>query len=393
MTYADSLSGNVGFFDISNPASPRPAGVLATPGGSPTSVAVAGNFLLVGVDTSSNKAQPSGNLLVVNLPLRTIVRTIPLSGQADSVAVSPDRKYAAIAIENERDEEYCAGSPSITDEDECEKAGGAWGVPPQNPPGFLVRVVLTDLGNPASWTTNSIQLTGVPDKFPTDPEPEFVDINNQNVAVVTLQENNSVVLVDLAAGTGTVTTHFSAGFESLTSVDTDEDGVIQLTGRLNGVPREPDGVNWIDNDTFVTADEGDLEGGIRGFTIFNRNGGVLYRSGNQMEHIAARSGTIRKAVRTPRAARRKGWKWRIAIPVRRLGTLQFCGCVHVDGGGRQLSAGAAREHGSGRTACHPRPESVCEHRGRRRARGISRIHHDLPAGEWGGGVSGCAIGR
>lgn len=290
LAYADSLSGNVGFIDISDPSSPKPQGVLAIPDGAePTAVAVAGNFLLIGVDTSRNKANPSGNLLVVNLPMRRIVRTIPLSGQPDSIAVSPDRKYAAVAIENERDEEICPGFPAIDDEDACEDAGGAWGRPPQSPAGFLLRVVLTDLGNPETWTTNAIQLTGLPDKFPTDPEPEFIDINSQNIAVVTLQENNYIVLVDLATGTGTVGTHFTAGTASASNVDTDEDGVIQLTGRIS-VPREPDAVQWIDNETFVTADEGDLDGGSRGFTIFNRTGGVLYASGNVMDHIAARIG-------------------------------------------------------------------------------------------------------
>jgi hypothetical protein len=291
LIYSDSLSGNVGFIDITNPASPQPRGVLAIPdGGSPTSVAVAGNFLLIGVDTSPSKANPSGNLMVVNLPVRQVVRTIPLAGQPDSIAVSPDRKYAAIAIENERDEETCPGFPNIDDEDDCEDAGGSWGRNPQLPAGFLTRVVLTDLGNPASWTTNDIQMTGIPDKFPSDPEPEFIDINSQNIAVVTLQENNYIVLVDLAAGTGTVTTHFTAGSTSLSNIDNDEEGVIRLTGRLTDVVREPDGVNWIDNDMFVTADEGDLDGGSRGFTIFNRNGGVVHAAGNIMDHIAARIG-------------------------------------------------------------------------------------------------------
>jgi hypothetical protein len=34
----------------------------------------------------------------------------------------------------------------------------------------------------------------------TDPEPEFVDINARNQAVVTLQENNHVVVVNLRKG-------------------------------------------------------------------------------------------------------------------------------------------------------------------------------------------------
>ena len=37
------------------------------------------------------------------------MRRIPLAGQPDSVAISPDEKYAAIVIENERDEDVNDG--------------------------------------------------------------------------------------------------------------------------------------------------------------------------------------------------------------------------------------------------------------------------------------------
>jgi len=41
---------------------------------------------------------------------KTIVRAIPLAGQPDSVAVSPAGDYAAIVIENERDEDLGDGA-------------------------------------------------------------------------------------------------------------------------------------------------------------------------------------------------------------------------------------------------------------------------------------------
>ena len=44
------------------------------------------------------------------------------------------------------------------------------------------------------------QLTGLAERFPDDPEPEYVSINASNQAAVTLQENNHVVIVDLATG-------------------------------------------------------------------------------------------------------------------------------------------------------------------------------------------------
>jgi hypothetical protein len=46
-----------------------------------------------------------------------------------------------------------------------------------------------------------VSLTGIADRFSEDPEPEFVSINKDNIAAVTLQENNHIVLVSLQSGT------------------------------------------------------------------------------------------------------------------------------------------------------------------------------------------------
>lgn len=124
--------------------------------------------------------------------------------------------------------------------------------------------------------------------FPEDPEPEFVSISNDNIAVVTLQENNAIAIIDLA--TKAVIGSFSAGSVDLDNIDTEEEKIINQSSSLVSVPREPDGVVFIDSDHFVTADEGDLYGGSRGFTIFNRAGDVVYSSGSEMDQIAASVG-------------------------------------------------------------------------------------------------------
>lgn len=124
--------------------------------------------------------------------------------------------------------------------------------------------------------------------FATDPEPEFVSINSDNIAVVTLQENNGLVLIDLASKS--VSASFSAGTVDLKQVDTEEEGQIKQNAALSQVPREPDGVTWLSSDHFATADEGDLNGGSRGFTIYDKTGQVIYSSGNELEHLAARFG-------------------------------------------------------------------------------------------------------
>ena len=160
-------------------------------------------------------------------------------GQPDSVAVSPDQRYAAIAIENERNEDLCVGGTldgQEAAEDDCAAGGGVLGGLPQLPAGFLVIVELT--GPPASWTTRPVSLTGLAHKFPEDPEPEYVDINRFNVAAVTLQENNHIVLVYLPSGT--IVHHFSAGRVNLSQVDTQENALIELNDPLNDILCEPD---------------------------------------------------------------------------------------------------------------------------------------------------------
>ena len=267
LLYTDSQNENLGFVDINNPHDPLPGGVVSL-GGAPTSVAVAGPWALAVVNTSPSLAMPSGQLKVVDLATRSVVRTLELEGQPDCIALSPDRRYAAITIENERDEDLGDGRP------------------PQSPPGFLVIVDL--IGSPSQWSLRKVDLVGIADLFPEDPEPEFVDINIFNIAAVTLQENNHIVLVHLP--TGTILHHWSAGLVDLSNVDVTENNLIELEGNLFQVPREPDGVAWISPFQLATADEGDLDGGSRGFTIFDLLGKVQFTSGNAFEHLVTRLG-------------------------------------------------------------------------------------------------------
>jgi Uncharacterized protein conserved in bacteria len=269
LIYSNSPARQVGFIDITEPASPAGLGSLAL-AGEPISVAVAGAYALVAVNRSVNFVEVAGSLEVIEISSRTAVHSIDLAGQPDSVAVSPDGRYAVVVIENERDEELDEGAP------------------PQLPAGGLVIVDL--VGAPTAWTTRTVELTGLADLYPGDPEPEYVDINHDNLAVVSLQENNHLVLVELASGS--VTRHFSAGTTDLTDIDDSDESpaLISLTASQTGVMREPDGVAWINKDYFATADEGDLDGGSRGFTIFNRTGEVVFASGNQLDLHAVRLG-------------------------------------------------------------------------------------------------------
>lgn len=269
LIYTSGLSKHIGFVDITDPSAPVGLGSL-TLDGEPTSVAVVGAYALVAVNTSASFVAPAGKLVVVNIASRTVVAELDLGGQPDSVAVSKDGRYAAIAIENERDESVNGGAI------------------PQLPAGSLAIIDL--VGAPTAWTRRNVDLTGIATLYGSDPEPEYVSINEDNIAVVTLQENNHIALVNLA--TGAVTGHFSAGSVTLEGVDlTDErPNLIQFTETQTDRLREPDGVTWISKTQFATANEGDLAGGSRGFTVFNRDGSVAWDSGMDLELRVARIG-------------------------------------------------------------------------------------------------------
>ncbi|GIT90856.1 alkaline phosphatase [Jannaschia pagri] len=269
LVYTDSPLEALGFIDISDPANPQPLGVMPLEG-EPTSVAVAGGFALAGVNTSESFTNPSGYLVEVNIADQTEVDRCDLPGQPDAVAVAPDQSFLAVAIENERDED-------LND-----------GIIPQMPAGSVVMVDLTSEGLLECDSLRVADITGLAEVAPSDPEPEFVAINGEGEVVVTLQENNHMVVLSSA---GEVLSHFSAGSVDLEGIDaTDERGALLFTESQTARLREPDAVTWIDDTHFATANEGDYEGGSRGWTIFSQEGDVIWDSGTSFEHAIVQIG-------------------------------------------------------------------------------------------------------
>ena len=264
LVYVDGEQNGLGFVDISNPEMPRPAGFLPLPG-ELTSVAVRGPRAYTVVDTSPNKREPSGYVAAVEVASRRELMRCDLGGQPDSTAVSRDGRFLVVVIENERDERLDRGNI------------------PQLPSGNLTILPLTNAGLDCAGLRR-VDLTGVAGVAPEDAEPEFVDVNARGEAVVTLQENNHIVIVDIASAR--VLTHFSAGSVTLEQVDATRDGAIRPVQRIENAVREPDAVKWLDDARFVTANEGDYRNGSRGFTIFRRDGTVQWDSGNFLEHLA-----------------------------------------------------------------------------------------------------------
>ncbi|WP_372833045.1 esterase-like activity of phytase family protein [Puniceibacterium confluentis] len=268
LAYTDSPLRVLGRIDISDPANPQPLGNIAL-GGEPTAVSVVGKTAYVAVNTSQDHFAPSGHLAAFDLVSGDELGRCDLDGQPDSTAFASDGSFLAVAIENERDEE--AGDGRVG----------------QLPAGDVVLIDLAD-GSPDCASLRHIDVTGLADIAPEDPEPEFTDINALGEVAVTLQENNHIVIL---SRDGTVLNHFSAGSVDLVGIDaTDERAALRFDEAQPARLREPDAVQWIDDNHLVIANEGDMDGGSRGFTVFHKDGTEVYESGASFEHAVAQAG-------------------------------------------------------------------------------------------------------
>ncbi len=89
LIFSDSPGKRIGFIDITDAKAPQSAGSMPVDG-EPTSVAAVAKMVLITVNTSKSKTEPSGALLAVDSAGKTVAVTCDLGGQPDSVAVSPD---------------------------------------------------------------------------------------------------------------------------------------------------------------------------------------------------------------------------------------------------------------------------------------------------------------
>ncbi|MFC7401145.1 esterase-like activity of phytase family protein [Citricoccus sp. GCM10030269] len=278
--HTDAAAGGIGFVDITDPENPKPAGFKKTDG-SPTSVYATEKYIIVVTDATEDYTNPTGTVEFWDPETHQLLQSVELTGQPDSIDVSPDGATAMIAMENQRDE------------DREDVDGGL----PQMPAGELAVIDLgvEDITEITADSVKYTDLTGLEAlDTPEDPEPEYIKFSpDGSKAALTLQENNGVVILDAA---GEVLDHFSAGSVSLEGVDTVEDGNLSLTGSLEEVVREPDAIGWIGNDHVATANEGDWKGGSRGWTVFDADpesdsfGGVTWDAGTSFENIAHRYG-------------------------------------------------------------------------------------------------------
>jgi DNA-binding beta-propeller fold protein YncE len=252
---ADSLE-LVGTWELS--ADYYPAGSMAA---ELTGVAVSpdGSFALVGVkdDDDANLDtfdEVPGNVVALSIPDLSVLGMVTVGRGPDSVAIAPSGEFAAVANEDEENEE------DLTNLDN--RAGSISIIDLRNGTGSMTQVEVP------------IPPAGIP-FFAHDPQPETVRISaDSSFLVTTLQENNAIARIDVPASLPATLT---ADAFTVTIFDA---GTRTGMGLVEGDPgegncrssaydpalmqeffsaREPDGIALTpDGRYFVTADEDNL---------------------------------------------------------------------------------------------------------------------------------------
>ena len=328
----NGADGAIDVLDISNPANPVRTSQLAVD--NPNSVAVKNG--IVAVASANDVDDQPGTVVFFDADTGSVFGSLGVGVLPDSLAFTPDGNKVIVANEGEpTDTSDPLGSISIID-----ISGGIAGA--------TVSDVDFSVFDPAA-VQGLLDRAGVrifPENLPSqDIEPEYVTVSpDSSTAFVTLQENNAVAVVDLATNTltnilplGTVD-HSVEGngldpsdedgeidirtipVEGLRMADAiaafEIDGALYFATANEGDARDEDariGDLTLDPTAFPNAAElqqdenlgrlevstidGDIDGdgdfdqlfsyGSRSFTIFDKDGNVVFDSGDDFEQIIA----------------------------------------------------------------------------------------------------------
>lgn len=253
-TVNNSNTNKIDVIDLSNPA--KPALItsidMAVYNGAANSVATFNGKLAVALESKSNK-QDAGKVVVFETSNYALVKEITVGALPDMITYSHDGKFILTANEGEPNDNYSQdpdGSVSIID------AASNYAVTTLNFAGFS--------GQLAALKTKGFRIASVTNNFAADIEPEYITISaDSKTAWVTLQENNGVAKIDLAAKK--ITEIFPLGYKDYSLAEnaidiSDKDGTTAFnTWKLKGM-FQPDAIsNFEVNNVqyFVTANEGD----------------------------------------------------------------------------------------------------------------------------------------
>lgn len=226
-----------------------------------TGVAISpdGTFALLGVkDADEENAatfdEMPGKVVALALPDLEPIGQVTVGRGPDSVAIAPNNQFAAVANEDEENEE------DLTN--------------PENRPGTIS---IIDLRNGADQMTQ-VEVPIPPDNipfFPNDPQPETIKIAADNsFLIATLQENNAVARIEIPSPLPSPLTadafsvqNFDMGIRTGLGLIEDKVGTgncrsssydLSLRQEFTSA-REPDGIALTpDGRYFVTADEDNL---------------------------------------------------------------------------------------------------------------------------------------
>jgi YVTN family beta-propeller protein len=271
----NGANGTVDVLDLNNPASPRriEAISVAALGASANSVAVHDGLVAVAIEASP-KTSP-GVVAFYNAADLRLLNTVRVGALPDMVTFTPDGRYLLVANE---------GEPNSYGQADSVDPEGSVSVITVNR-GGTPTVATADFrafnGQEAALRAQGVRIYGPNATAAQDLEPEYIAVSpDGTTAYVTLQENNAVAVVDIAAARVTAVRPLGFKDHSLAGMGfdaSDEDGG---TNTNSGTPAVriapqpvkglylPDGIASFEanGQTYlITANEGDARADWPGF--------------------------------------------------------------------------------------------------------------------------------
>ena len=242
--------GTVDILDFADPTDPMLISSLSF-AGSPNSVAIKDGLVAIALEDTVKQAP--GTVVFTDVD-GTILKTLPTGALPDMVTFTPDGQYALTANEGEPDDDYLVdpeGSVTIVDL----TAGIASATATQID---FNGITMADLDA-------SIRIFGPGASIAQDLEPEYIAVSDDSrVAFVACQENNAMILINIAEAR--LIDIWGLGFKDHSlpgnGIDpSDRDDTINIRNiPVFGIPH-PDAIAFtrgLDNTPYVlTANEGD----------------------------------------------------------------------------------------------------------------------------------------